>query len=183
MKTCNDSYIITTNRLGLREPNDGDIPHLIQMNADAKVMEFFPSIISLDDTLNHYRKIKEHFQEHGFGMYAAETLDNGEFIGIIGLSTFEFTGLNLHGVEIGWRTMSHTWNNGYATEAAQHICIYAFHTLHLTEITSFTAALNKRSEHIMQKLGMTYQRSFNHPKVPIESPLCEHVLYTKVHLC
>ena len=84
-------------------------------------------------------------------------------------------------VEIGWRLAKVHWGRGYASEAAEAALCYAFGELGLDEVVSFTAAINKPSEAVMQKIGMANaQQNFVHPRVEVDSPLREHVLY-KIH--
>lgn len=44
-------------------------------------------------------------------------------------------------------------------------------------VYSFTAIPNKRSERVMQKIGMHFEKEFDHPLVEQEHWLCRHVLY------
>lgn len=54
---------------------------------------------------------------------------------------------------------------------------YAKKTLGLKELYSFTSLPNKRSERVMQKIGMVKSKEFDHPLVSPDHPLCRHVLY------
>jgi RimJ/RimL family protein N-acetyltransferase len=47
------------------------------------------------------------------------------------------------------------------------------------EIVSFTAAPNKRSIRVMEKIGMQHDAAddFDHPNLAAHDPLCRHVLY------
>jgi RimJ/RimL family protein N-acetyltransferase len=47
----------------------------------------------------------------------------------------------------------------------------------LDEIVSFTAVTNARSIAVMERLGMTRIREFQHPQLPDGHPLRQHVLY------
>ena len=69
------------------------------------------------------------------------------------------------------------WHQGYATEAAQACLKFAFETLQLKEVVSFTAVHNTASEHVMQRLGMQAMFEFNHPALTHQSPLSRHILY------
>jgi RimJ/RimL family protein N-acetyltransferase len=82
-------------------------------------------------------------------------------------------------VEIGWRLGFDHWRKGYATEAARAAVGYAFETLRLTEIVSFTVPANHRSRAVMERLGMTSNESddFDHPELPAGHPIRRHVLY------
>ena len=81
-------------------------------------------------------------------------------------------------VEIGWRLSRKYWGLGYATEAAKEALRYAFETLMMKEVYSFTSTTNLRSRAVMKRLGMVDTRNnFMHPRVPAGNPLREHVLY------
>jgi ribosomal-protein-alanine N-acetyltransferase len=80
-------------------------------------------------------------------------------------------------IEIGWRLHKKIWNKGYATEGAKACLKYGYENLNLQDVYSFTSKNNKRSEHVMEKIGMIKIGEFYHPKIDRNHPLCEHVLY------
>lgn len=81
-------------------------------------------------------------------------------------------------VEVGWRLARKYWGNGYATEAGKASLEFAFNSLNLNEIYSFTSVANKKSQAVMERLDMVNTHSnFNHPSIPDESPYKEHLLY------
>ncbi|MGO1375399.1 MAG: GNAT family N-acetyltransferase, partial [Psychrobacter sp.] len=81
-------------------------------------------------------------------------------------------------VEMAWRLHKDYWGKGYATEAARASLTFAFETLMLDEVVAFTAVINKHSQLIMQRIGMTdTQENFYHPMLESNHPLAEHVLY------
>ena len=79
--------------------------------------------------------------------------------------------------KIGWRLCENSWGRGYATEGARACLDYAFRQLQLPEIYSFTSLPNRRSERVMQKIGLQKIGEFDHPLVPAGHPLLRHVLY------
>lgn len=149
------------------------------MNADPRVMEFFPERLSreLSDAL--VDRAEAHFREHGFGTCAAEGRGDGTLIGFIGLSIPSFQTHFTPCVEIGWRLSADYWGRGLATEGARAAVRYGFETLGLQEIVSFTVPANARSRRVMEKLGMKYNPAddFDHPLLPEQHPLRRHVLY------
>lgn len=151
------------------------------MNSDPVVMEFFPSILTTDQSLAFIQRIQQHFKERGYGLYAVETLDKHEFIGFIGFAHPHFDSFFTPCVEIGWRLGKQYWGEGLATEGAQGCLNYGFTTLGFRDIYSFTATINTRSERIMSKIGMKHIGEFNHPTLPDNSPLQRHVLYHIAH--
>ncbi len=82
-------------------------------------------------------------------------------------------------VEIGWRLQPDAWGHGYATEAATAALAFGFEEAGLREIVAFTTTLNARSQAVMERLGMRRDEAgdFDHPSVPVGSPLRCHVLY------
>jgi len=171
-------YIIETDRLGLRHWQDSDIPRFIEMNKDPRVMEYFPKLLSDEETLNMVTKINRTLQENDFGLWAVEVEDSKEFIGFLGLSIPSFEADFTPCVEIGWRFAHAYWGKGYAQEAGKACLDYGFNVLELQEIVSFTAAINKRSINVMEKIGLEYVKSFNHPRIENGNSLQEHVLYS-----
>ena len=100
-------------------------------------------------------------------------------IGFIGLSAQDYECEFTPFVDIGWRLAKHTWNKGYATEGAKRCLSYAHETLKLKEIYAVTPMLNKKSERIMQKIGMTKVGTFEHPLLLNDERLKMCVLYCK----
>lgn len=176
--------ILQTPRLILRTWQESDIPLMAAISSDPVVMEFFPSLQDYDHTQKMVEYIMQHHEQHGYGLYAVELKDTQEFIGFVGLDRTRFTIPsiqleNVEVVEIGWRLSAKHWNKGYATEAATAVLNYAFNVLKIPEIFSFTAVVNQRSRHVMEKIGLQYSSDFDfdHPKLPEGHPLRRHVLY------
>jgi RimJ/RimL family protein N-acetyltransferase len=171
--------VITTERLILRRWQESDRKPFARMNADLRVMKFFPATLSARESDSFADRIGAHFQQHGFGLCAAELRGDGSFIGFIGLNVPQFQAQFTPCVEIGWRLAADYWGQGLATEGAQAILDYGFETLRLNEIVSFTVPSNRRSRRIMEKLGMTHDPAddFDHPQLPAGHALRRHVLY------
>lgn len=177
-------YTIETERLGLRLWRKEDILPFIAMNQDPQVMEFFTAHLSPEESVKMLKRIKRHFLEHGFGLWAVEVKDIAPFIGFVGLSVPRFTvpqfqtACTTH-VEIGWRLGHEYWGKGFAQEAARACLDYGFNQLRLPEIISFTSVLNTKSENVMKKIGMNFVKEFDHPNIPEGHRLSRHVLYLK----
>ncbi|MBT5953175.1 GNAT family N-acetyltransferase [bacterium] len=170
---------IETDRLILREFRKDDISHLVLLNQNEKVMNFFPATLNKNESLTFLLSILTSYQLRNFGLYACICKDTNQFMGFIGLSVPSFSSHFTPCIEIGWRLSPEFWNKGYATEGAKAILNYGFKELHLMEIVSFTSILNKPSIRVMEKIGMTTNKTdnFKHPKVDKKSKLSEHVLY------
>ena len=171
--------ILTTARLRLRDWRDSDLPAFARLNADPQVMVFMPKILSREESDASIGRIREHFDRHGFGLWAVEVINGAEFIGFTGLSIPRFTASFTPCVEVGWRLATEHWGRGYATEAAGACLGFGFSQLGLPEIVSFTTVANLRSRRVMERLGMTRDPAddFEHPSLPAGHPLRPHLLY------
>ena len=171
--------IYETERLILREWRESDLEPFARMGQDVKVMEFFPSLLTPEESSGMIDRIKVIFKEKGFCFYACELKTSGEVIGFIGLSTIGFKAHFTSCIQIGWRLAAQYWGYGYASEGAQKCLEIGFKQFKLREIVSFAVKDNLNSIRVMQKIGMhqDLNGSFMHPSLAEDSPLAEHVLY------
>jgi RimJ/RimL family protein N-acetyltransferase len=147
------------------------------MNADPRVMEWFPTMLSSQESAGLVGRIEQDFEDAGYGLWAVELARGAEFIGFTGLSDVHIDVPFAPAVEVGWRLAHKYWGRGYATEAARTALTFGFTELDLGEIVSFTAAANLRSQRVMERLRMTRGAEFDHPSIPEDHPLRPHVLY------
>ena len=122
-------------------------------------------------------KTGKYIEEYGYGLYAVECKETQNFLGYVGFHNIAFESDFTPGVEIGWRLCRDAWGKGYATEAASACLDYASDNLPFKTVYSFTAIPNKRSERVMQKIGMHFEKEFDHPLVEQGHWLCRHILY------
>lgn len=170
---------LETDRLILRKWRAGDSAPFAAMNSCPKVMEFFPKLMTHEESDQMIGRIQKQMDEIGFCYYAAELKATKEFIGFIGLARPNFQAHFTPCTEIGWRLAFAHWNKGLATEGAKRVLQYAFRELGLVEIVSFTTIKNLPSRKVMEKIGMKYDMNgdFIHPRVPEGHPIAPHVLY------
>src|SRR3954465_11830138 len=158
--------LVETPRLILRPWRDSDREPFARMNADPRVMEFFPACLSREES--------DAIIDRNPSLLAAGLRETGEFIGFIGLAVPTFEAHFTPCVEIGWRIAAENWGRGLATEGAREVLSHA-----RGEIVSFTTERNLRSRRVMEKLGMTHDPAddFDHPRLPEGHPQRRHVLY------
>lgn len=175
------SSYLETHRLRLRQWQVTDLSGLRALCTDAKVMEFFPAPLQEREILAFYQRHQAAIGERGFGFWAVERKDCGEFIGFVGLNAPRFDAHFVPCLEIGWRLLPDAWGQGFATEAANACLQFGFDRLGADEIVSFTARVNKRSQAVMQRIGMQTSdaNDFEHPLVAVGDRLRPHVLYRK----
>jgi RimJ/RimL family protein N-acetyltransferase len=171
---------LETKRLILRRWRAEDLVPFRRVNADPRVMEFYPAVLSAEHSDRIVERAQMHFREQGFGLLAAELKETGAFLGFVGLQRVPFDAPFTPAVEIGWRIGFEHWNRGYATEAARAVLDHAFGDLKLGEIVAMTYRGNHRSRRVMEKLGMAHdpKDDFDNPHPALEGTvLVPHVLY------
>ena len=174
-----EAFEIRTARLRIRSWRDEDIEPHAAMNADPRVMEFFPSVMSREESTAALARARERIAERGFSFWPVEVVGGASFIGMVGLSVPSFEAPFMPAVEIGWRLAADHWGQGYATEAARAVLAHGFDRLGLPEIVAFTTAANARSRRVMEKLGMRHDARGRLPPPgdPGGHPQRPHVLY------
>ena len=167
-----------TERLRLRQWCATDREPFATLNADPKVMEFYPAPLSRTESDAMANRCQSLIAERGWGFWAVESRNTHEFVGFVGLHMpapeLPFSPC----VEVGWRLAATHWGNGFATEAARGALRVGFERLGLQEIVSFTSVRNIRSRAVMERLGMRQEsETFEHPAIPVGSSLRKHCLY------
>lgn len=186
---------LRTERLVLRRWREADLAPFAALNADPVVMEFLPAPLTRAESDAMVARIEATFDERGFGLWAVEVAEAAEgagvadmaetgpaagtFAGFVGLWPTSFDAHFTPAVEVGWRLARSHWGRGYATEGARAALADGFARLAPAEIVSFTAVVNRRSQRVMARLGMTCDPAddFDHPRLPPGHRLRRHVLY------
>jgi RimJ/RimL family protein N-acetyltransferase len=163
----------------LRAWSDDDLPEFARMNADRRVMKFFQSTLTRDESNALAGRIRERWQRDGLGWWAVEVRGGAPFIGFVGLLVPSFEAHFTPCVEVGWRLAVEHWGRGYATEGAHAALEFGFEQRGLTEIVSFTAGINVPSIRVMERIGMRRNPAddFERTSIPSGHPLRPHVLY------
>lgn len=172
-----DGIMLETGRLRMVGWREEHREPFARMNADPRVMEFFPKLMTREESDAMVERIQGVFEERGFGLWVLELKETGEFLGFTGLGVPRFEAWFTPCVEMGWRLVPEAWGKGYASEAARRAMAFGFEEAGVEKIFSFTATVNVRSERVMQRLGMERLGTFEHPLVAEGSVLREHVLY------
>lgn len=177
-KLKRDICQLQTQRLILRQWEEGDSVPLAAMCADPQVMRYFPATLGEAESAQLAQKATALIEDNGWGFWAAERKDTGQFIGFVGLHYQDLDIPNTPFIEIGWRLAADHWGKGFAPEAAECALKYAFEQLQAPAVYAFTTLANQPSRRVMQKLGMSdCQQNFMHPKLPRDHALAEHCLY------
>lgn len=94
------------------------------------------------------------YAKHGFGLYAMELKQAPGAIGMCGLLRRD----THPDVEIGFAMLPQFRRQGFTLEACREILQLAIGKLALTRVVAIAAPFNQPSIHILERLGMRYER-------------------------
>lgn len=143
--------ILETPRLLLRPFRESDWDPFARMTADPEVMRYIGTGVTLsrDDTWRSIAGMLGHWQLRGYGMWALESKETGEFVGRAGF----LDPPGWPGFELGWFLGRPYWGRGYAIEAARIALEYAFAELARDRVISLIRHGNARSIKVAEALG------------------------------
>lgn len=170
----NSSYLFTSIRLGFRLWQDSDLPSFSAMNADAETMRYFDKSLTKEESKAMMDRLNQTYEDRGYCYFAVDLIETGEFIGMIGLGWKTFEADFTPCVDIGWRLDKRVWDQGYATEGAIRTLDYA-EEMGIKDVLSIASKNNLASIRVMEKIGLTYLRDFDHPDLnqsPQLNPCC-----------
>jgi ribosomal-protein-alanine N-acetyltransferase len=147
------SSVVETERLRLRMFRADDLDSLAAMLADPEVMRYVENGQPKDRDVAEkaMNSIIAHWGRHGFGRWAVEEKESGEFIGFGGLRS-------LFGVpEVVYHFARAHWGKGYATELARASLRFGFDTHRFGRIVAIAKPDNAASIHVMKKIGMHFE--------------------------
>ncbi len=75
-------------------------------------MEYFPSVLSREESDQLAFRIKVKLEEQGWGLWVATLVESDRSIGFIGLNEVTFSAPFTPAVEVGWRLAYDYWVKG-----------------------------------------------------------------------
>jgi RimJ/RimL family protein N-acetyltransferase len=163
---------LRTDRLLLRPWRPEDEPEMARINRHPEVGRYLNRPVDAAAVAGFYTLITGHWDSHGFGPWALESLEPasyGQFIGFAGLAFVPpFLADAGPAPELGWRLDPDHWGRGLATEAAVAARDDAFSRLALPEVISVIHPGNTRSQRVAAKLGMARDRQIHNPVLGID---------------
>lgn len=99
-----------------------------------------------------------HFDRLGYCLWKLLLKETSEMIGFCGLQPLDGT----PETEIGWWLARACWGRGLATEAARTALQDGFERARLERIVAVALPDNRASIHVMEKMGMKYERDMVH---------------------
>jgi RimJ/RimL family protein N-acetyltransferase len=150
------SVILETERLRLREFKREDTDALLAVLGDRMAMQFYPAPFDREEVDHWITRNRARYADTGFGLWALVLKPSGELIGDCGCFVRELQGQ--FELELGWHVRRDLWGRGYATEAARYCIEYAFSKLGAERIIALIRPENLSSCRVAEKNGMSCER-------------------------
>jgi [ribosomal protein S5]-alanine N-acetyltransferase len=152
--------MIETERLLFRKFTLDDLPTLIEQRSDPEVNKYLGGT-RLQNPEALGKRIRFYiscYDTHGFGNCAMIWKETGEVIGSAGIQPLDGT----DEVEVGYSIIKEYWGKGIGTEAARAWLHHGFTKAGLERIVAVAHTEHRASQHIMEKLGMHYEKTEFH---------------------
>jgi len=153
---------LVTARLRMRPYREDDIDRLWRLWTDVDVRRYLwdDETIDRDTAAAAVRDSIACSAEHDFGHWAVCRRDGAddEVIGFCGLRIHEA----LPEVELMYGFAPVHWGAGLATEGSRAWLRYGFEALDRPRIWAVTDTPNERSQAVMRRLGMRFEKRFDH---------------------
>lgn len=146
---------IETERLILRGPKESDLDALAEFHQDEEASQYVGGIRPRYTVWRSIAADLGHWAIRGFGFFAVDLKDTGDFIGWCGPWSPE----GWPGHEIGWGIFPKYQRNGYAIEAAIASMKFAYGELGWKTAISCIDPKNTGSIGVATKLGATKEQS------------------------
>lgn len=146
--------ILETERLILRQFREDDFPVYEGLAADPDVMRYLGGkTMTQVEAWRHMAFMVGHWTLRGYGYFALEEKQSGEFIGRAGFTN----PTGWPGFELGWTVAPAHQRRGFAFEAAERLLRFAFEDLDKSHVISLIHKDNTPSRRVAEKLGETVE--------------------------
>ena len=149
--------VLETERLIVQHLSDGDAEFMLELLNDPAFIQNIGDrkIRSLDGARAYILNGPvASYAKYGFGLYLVQLKETGESIGICGLIRRD----QLDDVDIGYAFLPKFWSKGYAIESARAIKQYAHDVIGVKRMVAITDPNNEASIHVLEKLGMKFEK-------------------------
>jgi RimJ/RimL family protein N-acetyltransferase len=147
---------LETARLRLRPFVAADLDDLFLLFSDPEVMRYVGNgVFARAETEQLLERMLGHWPRLGFGMWALHDKASGRFVGRCGIKPLGDT----PEIELGYSLHRAFWGRGMATEASVASIRFGFETANLSRIVAIARPENVQSRRVMEKVGMTFERT------------------------
>jgi RimJ/RimL family protein N-acetyltransferase len=153
---------LSTQRLRLRHLDAGDAPFMLDLLNDPSFIANIGDrgVRAVEDAARYIQdRMIPSYARYGYGLYLVELTATGAAIGICGLVRRDY----LDDPDIGFAFLPQFLGQGFALEAAAAVSVHAFEALRLPRLLAIVSPSNVRSIHLLEKIGLRFERMITPP--------------------
>jgi len=148
--------VLTTERLILSRPVEGDMQHIIHYLGSDKIYSENTANIpypykEADAEFLIHEVVDKGFENETDFVFAIRNKEKGLIMGLIGIHHWDKANQK---AEIGYWLGKEFWNKGYVTEAMTEVLAFGFKVLNLNKMFANFFPHNPASGRVMEKSGM-----------------------------
>ena len=141
--------LLETDRLTLRGPERSDLSEFTRFMTSSPRMEAQGETVSNEQAWFAFLTGIGHWHWHGFGFFMLTLRGRNTPLGRVGLLKHS----NWPEVELAWHLFEGAEGNGYATEAAHAVRLWAHRSHGIIHLFSYIHCDNHRSQAVARRLG------------------------------
>lgn len=146
------AIFLESQRLTIKFPSENDIHNWVALSNEIEVIPY-----TSDTIQNWLNQAIFHSKKYNFSLGSVYEKNSMEFIGKAGLIYLDYDDTQPD-IEIGYALHKKYWGKGYATELAKELIIWGFNHLPINQLVAVTRHENKRSQHVLEKVGMYFNQ-------------------------
>jgi RimJ/RimL family protein N-acetyltransferase len=150
----------TTPRLHAERLTAAHLAEIRRMHQDARVMATLGGVRTEAQTREYVEHNLAHWDRYGFGLWIVWTPARDAVVGRACVRHLDVEGAAE--VEIGYALYPDWWGQGLATELANRCIGIGRFELGFESLVAITHPDNRGSRHVMEKVGMVYERDVAH---------------------
>lgn len=147
--------VLSTERLRLRWADAGDAAFMLALlNEPAWIANIGDrGVRTLEQAADWIEaRLVMAYRSQGFGFWIVERADDGERLGLCGLTKRD----SLPEIDVGYAFLPAFWGRGYAREAAAACLNHAREMLQLRRVLAITGPENAASRRVLEAIGMRF---------------------------
>ncbi len=136
-----------------------------RMHQDSRGMALLGGVRDEAQTAAYMEKNLKHWADYGFGTWILRDRSDNSVAGRAVLRHISIDGIDE--IEVGYGFHPHQWGRGLASEITAACLGFARHVLGATSVVAITHPQHERSQHVLIKAGMIFDRQMEEDGKPL----------------